>query len=81
MDLKEKVIFPCDIVTSASRPDMLILSRETRAINFIELTVPWEDRLGSAHELKKKKYQDLLDESIRKGWQTRLLPIEVGCGG
>lgn len=30
----------------------------------VELTVPWEDRLAISHQLKKAKYQDLIDEAL-----------------
>lgn len=46
-----------------------------------ELTVPWEDRLAIAHQLKKAKHEDLIEEALVKGWQATLFPIEVGCHG
>ena len=40
---------------------------------------PWEDSLAISHQLKKAKYQDLMDEALAKGWYAALYPIEVGC--
>lgn len=44
------------------RTDMVLLYRSTKTILVVELTVPWEDRLAIFHELKKAKYQDLIDK-------------------
>ena len=45
----------------------------------IELTVPWEGKLVTSHQLKKAKYQDLIDEANQKGCHSGMFPIEVGC--
>ncbi len=39
------------------------------------------DWLAISHELKKAKYQDLIDEAHIKGWKAALFLIEVGCRG
>ncbi len=63
---------------------MVLLSRSTKTIIVVELTVPWESPvpwLAISHELKKAKCQDLIDEASIKGWNGALFPIEVGCRG
>ncbi len=60
---------------------MVLLSRSTKTIIVVELTVPWEGRLAISHEFKKAKYQDLIDEASIKGWIAALFPFEVGCRG
>ena len=55
---------------------MILLSRSTKTIIVAKLTVPW-----ISHQLKKAKYQDLIDEALLKGWHATLFPIEVGCCG
>ena len=50
-------------------------------MNFIELKVPWEDRVQEAYERKKAKYAELLEEAAQRGWRARLRPVEVGCCG
>ncbi len=50
----------------------------TKAALIIELTVPWEERITSAHEFKRLKYSDLAAER-RDGGTDR--PVEVGCRG
>ena len=81
VDLKRKLIFPEEVAVTSLRPDMVLLSRSTKTILVVELTVPWEDRLAISHQLKKAKYQDLIDEAHLKGWYAALFPIEVGCRG
>ncbi len=62
-------------------PDTISLSRSVKYIVLIELTIPWEDRMDIAHELKKAKYQDLIDKAKSKGWKAKHFPVEVGCRG
>ena len=81
VDLKKKLVFPQDIVITTQRPDMVLLSRKSKRVFLIELTVPWEDRLQLSHLLKKDKYQDLVDEAMLQGWHALCFPIEVGCRG
>jgi len=45
----------------------------------VELTVPWEECLQTAHEKKRLKYQDLVDEASTSEWNARLFAIKVGC--
>lgn len=47
------------------RPDMVLLSRSIKTILVVELSVPC--RLAISHELKKAKYQDLIDNVSIKG--------------
>ena len=63
------------------RPDALIISRETKSIVILELTIPWEDRMDEAYERKAAKYQDLVMASQDKGWKAWCFPIEIGCRG
>ena len=45
--------------------DILLLSRMTKQIVFLELTVPWEERIGEAHERKKAKCKE--DHVLNEG--------------
>lgn len=81
VDLKRRLVFPQDVAVTSLRPDMVLLSRSRKAIIVAELTVPWEERLDVSHQLKKAKYQDLIDEASLKGWHATIFPIEVGCRG
>ena len=73
--------FPQHIVSSGLRPDILLVSESTKNIIIMELTVPWEDRLGEANERKRTKYEHLVIDCRAKGWKARCMPIEVGSRG
>ena len=65
VDVQKKLRFPEEIAATSMRPDMLLISRESKTIHIVELTVPWEDRLNISHELKTSKYQN--DKAHTKG--------------
>lgn len=60
---------------------MIILSEAMKQLTLIELTVPWEDRMEEAFEIKFDKYQGIVEECRNKGWQAYYRPVELGCGG
>ena len=60
---------------------MLLWSEAQKVVYFIELTVPWEDRVVEANERKKAKYAEMAAEAEQRGWKARLRPVEVGCRG
>ena len=80
MDLGKKLVFP-PIVETTLRPDILLLSDAKKKLVVIELTVPWETRCQEAHERKRAKYDDLMTECRREGWQTWYFSVEVGARG
>ena len=80
-DLDKRLTFPADIAETNLRPDLLVISRTKKILIVVELTVPWEERLQEAHEIKFLKYDPLIVEAKRKGWKASCLPIEVGCRG
>ena len=81
VDLDKQLKFPDHITTTALRPDIVLSSVSSRQVLLIELTVPWEDRIGEANERKQSKYQELVEQCQRRGWKARCEPIEVGCRG
>ena len=70
VDLKRKLVFLQDVAVTSLRPDMVLLSRNTKTIIVAELTAPWEERLATSYQLNKAKYQDLVDEAVLKGWHA-----------
>jgi uncharacterized protein (DUF2126 family) len=60
---------------------MVMLSRVTRRLVVMELTVPWETRMAEAGERKRLRYSELLEECERAGWTTEFFTVEVGCRG
>ena len=81
MDIGKKIRFPRDIIITRLRPDAIIVSRRTKTIVLIELTIPWEDRIAEAHEIKSEKYQDLVHEITNNNWTVFFQAVEVGARG
>ena len=79
--LRRKLVIPPDIAVTTLRPDIGIISRSSRNILLLELTVPWEENSETAHEMKTAKYQELCEEIRSNGWKVTYTAIEVGCRG
>lgn len=80
VDLNKRLVFP-DVVHTNLRPDIVLWSVKGKKIILIELTVPWEESCGEAHERKMAKYQELLEQCRAKNWSAWLFPVEVGARG
>ena len=81
VDLDSKLRVPHYIVETDLRPDMLLISDSTKRMGVVELTVPSEDRVEVAGELKKNKYAVLQQEGKKQGWGVQIWAVEVGCRG
>ena len=81
VDLDKKLRVPEEVAVTDLRPDMLLISNSTKRMGVIELTVPSEERIEIAGELKMTKYAVLQEEGKKNGWKVRLWAIEVGCRG
>ena len=78
-DLKHNFIFPTEIVLTTKRPD--IKEKIEKKVFVIELTVPFEENFGWAHQRKLEKYEDLREQCVINGWIKNVLPIDAGCRG
>ncbi|KAI2663059.1 hypothetical protein H4Q32_002088 [Labeo rohita] len=81
VDLDKQLKIPSRITSTRLRPDMIIVSKSTKQLIILELTVPWEERMEEANERKRAKYQELVEECRSQGWKTYCEPLEVGCRG
>jgi len=72
---------PADLVVTTDRPDLTIINKQEKTIYLYELTVPFESRIASAHNLKLQKYEPLAADLSARGWRTYTLPFEVGSRG
>ena len=81
VDLDGRLKVPTEITTTNQRPDMMIISKQTKQVGFIELTVPNEDRIEVSGEMKKAKYESIAIDGRQKGWRVRIWAVEVGCRG
>ena len=55
-DLDGKLRVPREVADTQLRPDMILISRKTKRIGIVELTVPGEERIEVSGELKRAKY-------------------------
>jgi hypothetical protein len=77
-------VIPSDILTcsgSGSKPDLVIISRQTNQIALLELTCPLERNLSKANGFKSNKYSGLQTDLEEKGWKVHLCPFEVSSRG
>ena len=81
VDLGKKLKVPDWILQTNLRPDILIISENTKQMGVIELTVPSEERVEVSGELKRAKYETLAEEGKKKGWKVRVWAVEVGVRG
>ena len=59
VDLGGKLLVPQEIATTKLRPDIVLWSKSSMKVYFIELTVPWEALVEEAYERKKLRYAEL----------------------
>ena len=72
---------PEEVAVTDMRPDMLLISEETKKVGIVELTVPGEERIEVSGELKRTKYAGLQEEGRKNGWLVQTWAIEIGCRG
>ena len=80
VDLNKHIKIP-DILQASLRPDLVVTSEKKKILGMMELTVPYEDRIEVSRELKKSKYQEIVNAGESKGWKVTLWSVEVGCRG
>jgi hypothetical protein len=73
--------FPLDVAATTKRPDIVLVSRATRRLIMVELTVPDESRVVKAMKLKRESYAALTAECQASSYDTTLLTVEVGVRG
>ena len=79
VDVESSLKIPRDICNTNLRPDIIIVSRKTKQIGIVELTVPNEDRVEVSNEMKRLKYEQIAQEGRLNGWRVRIWVVEVGC--
>lgn len=72
---------PPDILTTSFRPDLVLINRNQKKIELLELTCSFEKNIEAAHIRKAKKYNDLKVDLEKAGWLVQLIPFEVGSRG
>ena len=72
---------PIAVSATNLRPDITIVSGKTKQMGIVELTVPSEERIEISGELKRNKYEKIVNEGRQNGWRVRCWAVEVGCRG
>ena len=72
---------PPDILATSFRPDLVLINRNQKKIELLELTCSFEKNIETAHIRKAKKYNDLMVDLESVGWGVHLIPFEVGSRG
>ena len=80
LDLNGSTI-PPDILVTTSRPDLVLLSRETKKVFVLELTCSFERNMDNANARKTLKYTALKQDIEDQGYICSLIPFEVGSRG
>jgi len=73
--------FPCHIVASDLRPDIIYWDETTKKESLIELTVRYDTLFEGAIRRKEERYQKLLDTFQDAGYTASLVTVEVGSRG
>ena len=81
IDLEKRVKIPPEITVTNLRPDVIIVSKSAKQMIMVELTVPHEERIEVSGELKRSKYNPIVEEGKQKGWNISIWSVEVGCRG
>ena len=80
-DLDGHLKFPKEVAVTDKRPDLILISTESKKVGLVELTIPSEERVEVSGEMKKTKYAPLQQEGKTNGWNVQVWTIEVGCKG
>ena len=72
---------PADILTTAQRPDIVVIDRFKKHITLFELSVSFEKNSELANLRKVSRYRDLASDLEQRGWVTDNTPFEIGSRG
>ena len=80
-DLGDNYSFPTHIVPTDLRPDIVWWNDAEKTVVLVELTIPFDTLMDSAHERKQAKYDHLLTAAKQKGFHASLITLEIGARG
>ena len=80
-DLGDNYSFPTHIVPTDLRPDIVWWNDVEKTVVLVELTIPFDTLMDSAHERKQAKYDHLLTAAKQKGFHASLITLEIGARG
>jgi len=72
---------PPDILQCNSKPDIVIVNRQSHEIILIELTVPFETNIEQAATRKCNKYEPLIHDFSLVQYKCSVITLEIGSHG
>ena len=73
-------VMPHDVIVSDLKVDLLLISKNSKIVIFIELTCPNDENLEYWNKEKFDKYSELL-LNVNPGWTAHLFTLEIGSRG
>ena len=73
--------YPKIISSKGLRPDIVLFSKENSKVILVELTIPFESRLGQSHDYKTSKSEDLKKELEKEGYSVTIKAVGIGIRG
>ena len=71
VDIGKSLKIPTEISFTNLRPDITLISNQSKQIGIVELTVPNEDRYEISGELKRQKYGQIAQDGKLNGWRVQ----------
>ena len=59
----------------------MVTSGKKKILGMMELIDPYEEMIKMTRELKKSKYQEIVNADETKGLKVTLWSVEMGCRG
>ena len=72
---------PLECTTTNLIPDMCIFWKKAKKLIIFELTVPFDLKIDDAHLRKCNKYNPLVSDIEKSGYEVSLVALEVGSRG
>lgn len=66
-DLDCQLMLPVEITATFLWPDIVLWSTPTKILIMVELTIPWDEGLKAAFEMKKERYTKLAALALKLG--------------
>ena len=76
---------PQEMALTEQKPDLVVIDRSVAPVKvlLVELTVPWDaaNSFQAALDRKTARYERLTEDLKEAGFDSRNLPLEIGCRG
>ena len=72
---------PTNVAVTSLKPDPTIVNETSKEIIIVELTIPFDQNINSAHQRKSKRYEMLVNDIENNGYDVKYFPIEIGSRG